>query len=300
MDLQEKMIWLFCYLSEIYQQDLKWSVQRFSPNQQQDFTDEEILTIYLFCVLTEQKRTIRSMHRFIRRYWLSWFPNLPSYAKFNNRLNRLAAVFPELLQHILQQADLQGVELDISVGDSMPIVLAKAKRSGNAKVAPEQAKKGYCASKDMYYYGVKLHVIAFREKGTLPLPEYLLLTPATEHDLTALRPILKQLRGRQLFFDKAYCDRKLAAFLRTQQATWLHTPEKKKKGQPHAKGGEAILATAVSRVRQPVEAFFSWMEEKTGIQQASKVRSYKGLLVHVFGRLAAAMCLRIFPFLKNE
>jgi len=36
---------------------------------------------------------------------------------------------------------------------------------------------------------------------------------------------------------------------------------------------------------------FNWLEEKTGIQRASKVRSYNGLLVHVFGRLAAAMWL---------
>ncbi len=40
-----------------------------------------------------------------------------------------------------------------------------------------------------------------------------------------------------------------------------------------------------------VESLFNWIEEKTGIQRASKVRSYNGLLVHVFGRLAAAMWL---------
>lgn len=42
------------------------------------------------------------------------------------------------------------------------------------------------------------------------------------------------------------------------------------------------------RVRQPIEFLFNWIEQKTGIQQASKVRSYRGLLVHIFGRLAAA------------
>ena len=38
----------------------------------------------------------------------------------------------------------------------------------------------------------------------------------------------------------------------------------------------------------------NWINEKTGIQRASKVRSYRGLLVHVFGRLAAAMLLLAF------
>ena len=49
------------------------------------------------------------------------------------------------------------------------------------------------------------------------------------------------------------------------------------------------LSTAVARIRQPIEALFAWIEEKTGIKCASKVRSYKGLMVHVFGKLAAAL-----------
>jgi hypothetical protein len=36
---------------------------------------------------------------------------------------------------------------------------------------------------------------------------------------------------------------------------------------------------------------FNWIQEKTGIECASKVRSFRGLLVHVFARLAAAMFL---------
>lgn len=43
------------------------------------------------------------------------------------------------------------------------------------------------------------------------------------------------------------------------------------------------------QVRQPIESFFNWVNEKTGIQIASKVRSYQGLMVHVFGKLAAAL-----------
>lgn len=57
---------------------------------------------------------------------------------------------------------------------------------------------------------------------------------------------------------------------------------------------EQLLSTSVSRVRQPIESFFNGIQEKTGIQVASKVRSYQGLMVHVFGRLAAALFLLAF------
>ncbi len=67
------------------------------------------------------------------------------------------------------------------------------------------------------------------------------------------------------------------------------TPVKKEKGQKYLDADEQWLSTAVSRVRQPIETLFGWIEEKTGIENAGKVRSYSGLMVHVFGRLAAAM-----------
>lgn len=66
-------------------------------------------------------------------------------------------------------------------------------------------------------------------------------------------------------------------------------PVKKQKGQAHLDAAAAWLSRAVSRVRQPVESIFHWIEEKTGIEIASKVCSFQGLLIHVFGRLAAAM-----------
>jgi hypothetical protein len=41
------------------------------------------------------------------------------------------------------------------------------------------------------------------------------------------------------------------------------------------------------------ESLFNWINGKTGIQRASKMRSYRGLLVHAFGRLAAAIPLPV-------
>ena len=54
------------------------------------------------------------------------------------------------------------------------------------------------------------------------------------------------------------------------------------------KAANDLFSAAVSRVRQPIEAIFNWLIEKTDIQRASKVRSTKGLMIHAFGRLATA------------
>lgn len=41
-----------------------------------------------------------------------------------------------------------------------------------------------------------------------------------------------------------------------------------------------LFSTAVSKIRQPIESFFNWLNEKTKIQRANKVRLIFGLLVH--------------------
>ena len=79
----------------------------------------------------------------------------------------------------------------------------------------------------------------------------------------------------------------------------MYTPVKGIKNQPEIlqkrdKAANDLFSKAVSTVRQPIEALFNWLIEKTDIQRASKTRSTKGLMIHVFGRIAAAYIFLIF------
>jgi len=77
------------------------------------------------------------------------------------------------------------------------------------------------------------------------------------------------------------------------------TPVKAVKNQAQVliqrdKAANDLYSRAVSAIRQSIESLFNWIIEKTDIQRASKVRSTRGLLVHVFGRIAAAFIFLIF------
>lgn len=77
------------------------------------------------------------------------------------------------------------------------------------------------------------------------------------------------------------------------------TPVKAIKGQceelkQRDKAFNALFSTAVSKVGQPIGAFFNWLNEKTNIQRAMKVISINGLLVHIYGKLAIAFWYLIF------
>jgi hypothetical protein len=291
--LQLKLIALYSYLCDVYDNELRWYCQRFSPNGNEgEFTDQELLCGYLFALMEGQKPQVKSIWKFLHDYWLDWFPSLPSYVGFNRRLNRLSGVMEHLVNRIatdMAQSDEQWIK-DMSIIDSFPIMTCSSRRKG--KVARELADKGYCATKKMHYYGLKLHFIGFHRPGGLPLPEQMKVSPASWHDLTAMRQEIAQMKGRAIFADKIYIDKDLQQHL-NNQGSHLYTPVKLIKGQSEWErqfnaAADNLFSTAVSRIRQPVESIFNWLEEKVGLQNASKVRSTKGLIVHTFGKIAAA------------
>ena len=172
--------------------------------------------------------------------------------------------------------------------DSFPVALAKQGHRFKARVARELADTGYCSTKKLYYYGVRVHIVGRRQAGTLPTPEYIGVTGASCHDGTIFDQIRPELNRNELYGDKAYQRADAKTVQETQKLTVL-TPVKKRKGQRYLEPQDQWLSTAVSRIRQPIETLFSWIEQQTGIECAGKVRSYSGLMVHVFGKLAAAM-----------
>ena len=294
--LEIKLIHLYYYVCHCYSTQLRWQVQRFSSNSfEGKITDEELITIYLFAIASEQKYQLKQIYNFTLKYWSGWFPNLGSYQNFANRLNRLSDCLPLFSELLMVEIKAESSSQTALV-DSLPIITCSARRK--AKVARDITGKGYCAAKKLYYFGCKLHLLSGLRSGQMPLPRQAGFTPANVHDLTALRPVLEQLHNTTIFADKAYADKELQQNLRKNNSVIL-TPPKKVKAKPDVlerfdKAADDLLAKAVSSIRQPIESLVNWLQEKANIQNASKVRSEKGLKLHIFGKLAAALVAFIF------
>jgi hypothetical protein len=299
---QHTLIRIYCFVDDLCAAPLANLLYRRSNNDQPAFSDAEVLTVYLFG-LTRQHRTLKAIHDYTRDHLAPFFPHVPKYGAFVQRLNRLGDAFPLIAEYATEHIPDEDVIETVGLIDSMPIALASHGRALRGRVAPELADKGYCCSKKLYYYGVKLHVGAARRPGSLPVPRCVGLTPASEHDLTALRRIASHLSEgaipAELYADKAYLDASLRQTL-TDQTVEIEVPVKLEKGQRALLMTDQVRSSAISRVRQPIESLFNWIQEKTGIECGSKVRSSAGLLVHGFGRYAAAMIMLWFkaqPFL---
>lgn len=291
--MENLLIEIYLFVCQVYDTSSATCYQRLSNNREPEFTDQELITIWFFAHLEgcfEKKR----MHRLILKYWREWFPLLPSYQTFVLRLNRLEPTF-QTFGAVLSGAvaAISTPEADHLV-DSLPVMLAQHGHSYRARVGREIADIGYCAAKKTRFHGVRLHCIAQRRAGSLPLPNQVWLCAASHHDSKAFVEQQPEIAATELFGDLAYPTPEIISHLK-EQHTRLIAPQKKPKGKELSEA-ENYYNRLVRSVRQPIESLFNWIEVRTGIQRASKVRSTDALMIHCWGKLAVAFFLLVFNY----
>ncbi len=291
--MENLLIQIYLFVCHVYDTSPQTCYQRLSNNRETLFTDQELMTIWFFAHL-EGCFEKKMMHRLIAKYWLDWFPHLPSYQTFVLRLNRLEPTFQTFGAFLSSAFSTTHTPEADHLVDSLPVMLARHGHSYKARVGREVADIGYCAAKKTRFHGVRLHLVAQRRAGSLPLPSQVWLCAASHHDSKAFIEQQPEIAETSLFGDLAYPTPEIIAHLKEQQ-TRLMTPQKKPKGA-ELTDDEKYYNRLVRRIRQPIESLFNWVQEKTGIQRASKVRSTDALMVHCWGKLAVAFFLLIFNY----
>lgn len=125
----------------------------------------------------------------------------------------------------------------------------------------------------MYYYGMKLHMVGQRREGTIPFPEMIALTPASENDLTVFKnECVPYLSEKTVLGDKIYSD---FSFFNESNMVKMLTPHKEIKGEPEVlkqreKAARDLFSQAVSKVRQSIKSFFNWLNEKQKFKEHLK------------------------------
>ena len=100
----------------------------------------------------------------------------------------------------------------------------------------------------------------------------LILSAADENDSTVFkRECVGNLNNREIYADKIYSDIPFYKETKESQKLELFTPVKAIKGESpeitkREKAARDLFSTAVSKVRQPIESLFNWLNEKTNIQ----------------------------------
>ena len=114
MDWQEQLITLYEFICKQYREHLWVYCQRFSPHVDMSFSDEEVICIYLWGVMNKRFE-ITGIYEDAERHLHEWYPKLPSYGGYVQRLNRVAQVFMPLLETLCENVPQRGVRAEKSV-----------------------------------------------------------------------------------------------------------------------------------------------------------------------------------------
>jgi len=174
--------------------------QRFlrgKPGPKPTFSDSEVITLLLamdFLPFPGETQFVG----FVRANYLALFPLLPDQSQFNRRARFLRLLVEQLRRFWLHQLALT-LETQFLL-DTKPIPVVGYKRSKRHSDFRGSADYGYCASRDMHYFGYKLVSITTLNG----LPVVYDLVPASTDERLAAETVLDYLAGCAIYGDKGF------------------------------------------------------------------------------------------------
>jgi DDE family transposase len=205
---------MYVLVDDWYQQHGR-RLLRGKPGVKPTFSDSEVITLLLaidFVPFPGETQFVG----FIRANYLALFPLLPDQSQFNRRARNLRLLVEELRRAWLRQ--LAVTEEREFLLDTKPIPVVGYKRSKRRSDFAPSADYGYCASRNMHYFGYKLVSIT-----TLSgLPVVYELVPASTDERLAAETVLDYLSGCAIFADKGFIgeDWQLLIYEQTGNRIW--------------------------------------------------------------------------------
>ena len=182
-----------------------------------------------------------------------YIPNMLSKSRFSRRLHRIKGLFLilfELLGNIWKTLNTATVY----VIDSLPIAVCDNIRMRRSKIYHKEDFRGYQASKQRYFYGLKIHLMVTQDGH----PVECFLTPGGFGDVDALKYYAYELpNGAIIYADKAYNDYDIEDLL--QAVDHIHLIPMRKKNSKRALAPSVTFVQSYHRKR--VETAGSLIEQ---------------------------------------
>lgn len=183
-----------------------------------------------------------------------YIPEMLSKSQLNRRLHRIEKnVWTDVLKKLSIEFEKHNLEQEFIV-DSFPLPACKLARQGRTKLYRNKKYMGYCAAKQEFFLGFKLHMISDVQGN----PIKLLLQPACESDITVLKKFDLHLPwNSRIYADKAYNDYAFEDFLIQKKGIYL-IPIRKKNSK---RKGSGFLESIRKKKRRMIESAFSCIEK---------------------------------------
>jgi hypothetical protein len=250
MSRDEFIIFVYCLVCEHFQ----IITNQLPPLRQRGFppalTDEEVITIEVcgeYFGLSQDE----DIYDYFREHYAHFFPKLRGRTKFIRQAANLWRV-KEMIQQRLTVISGQAAD-PVQPIDTVPLPVCTYTRAQRDHCFKLIADYGYCAAKDMHYYGFKLGLRISRAGMILHYP----LLPARPHDSQLLDDLVAGFEG-VVPADKAFIDSWRQKQIAQKRYVELVTPARKNMEESLPKS----LRRISSRWRKIVETVGSHLTER--------------------------------------
>jgi hypothetical protein len=155
MQLIDFIITVFCKIDDMLKKILQSGRLR-QRGPQPKLSDSEVIAMEVIGEFLGQD-TDEEIHSYFRTHWSNLFPSIPDRSVFVRQSANLWAVKEKLRQQYL--ATLIDPKDKLRIIDGFPLPVCNFRRAYFAKAFKGSAAYGFCASKNLTYYGLKGHLL---------------------------------------------------------------------------------------------------------------------------------------------
>lgn len=252
------------------------------PGPSPRFTDSEMLTLLVamdfFPYPGEQQ-----FLGFVRANYISLFPKLLDQSQFNRRARRLEGMLEELRRFWV--VELGAILERTLLLDTKPVPVVGYKRDKRQSDFTGSADYGWCASRNMNYFGYKLVLIS-----TLSgIPLVYSLVPASTDERLAAESVLDYVHGCCILADKGFIGGEWQNDISKTTNNQIFTPKRVNQLQQQPKAFEGLL----NSLRERVEGVFNEVQNTGRNLERLLRKKVDGICVHVAAKMTSHT-LRIF------
>jgi len=240
------------------------------------FSDSEMLTLMLaheFVPYPSESQYLA----FVRANYHSLFPRLPDQSQYNRRARGLV-----WLTEPLRRAGLRLLRVDhpdYLLLDTKPVPVVGMRRSKRHSDFRTKADYGYCAARQLHYFGYKLVLLATLDG----LPVIYDLVPASTDERLAAETVLERITDTEVWADKGFIGEVWQAEIVTTTGNHVWTPKRANQKEQNPPAFDRLL----NAVRERIEGVFHTLQNTGRNLERLLAKQERGLHVRVAAKIAS-------------
>ncbi len=246
------------------------------PGAKPELSDSEMMTLMLAQDLIPYPGETQFIG-FMRANHLNLFPQLVDQSQFNRRARDLRWLVERLRRDWVVR--LMRETPKILLVDTKPIPVMGYKRSKRASDFAGRAAYGYCAARELHYFGYKL-VMLTTPNG---LPLFYDLVPANLDERDAAEVVLQWVQGRDILGDKGFISADWQASLRERTGNRMWTVKRANQADQNPPEFDALLR----HVRERIEGVFHCLQNTGRNVERLLAKTVHGLCTRVIVKVTS-------------